>query len=77
MEAPRVTHAPYRREPYVRVRFPGGVVVDGKAVAWTRDRVLVHWVVDGDQHREQWVPAQAVTRIRRADSSWQDPYDQT
>lgn len=72
-----MTHAPYRREPYIRVLFPDGGTVDGKAVAWTRARVLVHWVVDGDQHREAWVPAHAVTRIQRHESTWQDPYDQT
>jgi len=70
-----VTHAPYRREPYIRVLFPDGAV-DAKAVAWTRVEVLAHWVVDG-QHHEQWVPANTVTRINRADSSWQDPYDLT
>lgn len=71
---PDVTHAPYRREPYVRVRFPDGTTQDAKAVAWTRTQVLVHWD-DGRRHHERWAPAAAVTRICREDSTWQDPYD--
>ena len=69
-----VTHAPYRREPYVRVRFPDGNVVDAKAAGWTSSYVLLHWIDDG-QACNEWVPAHAVRRITREDSSWQDPYD--
>ena len=68
-----VTHAPYRREPYIRVVFPDGVR-DGKAMAWTRDMVLFHAEPEGIV-TDVWVPAHAVTRIPRQDSTWTDPYD--
>ncbi|WP_342023478.1 hypothetical protein AAE021_17035 [Arthrobacter citreus] len=69
-----ITHAPYRREPYVRCRTPSSVI-DGKAAAWTRTAVLLHWIDDGGRAHNRWVPAVAVQRIRRDDSAWQDPYD--
>lgn len=72
--APRVSHAPYRREPYIRCRTVG-LGVDGKAVAWTRTHVLVHWIDDDAQAHNRWVHAAAVVRIRRDDSAWRDPYD--
>lgn len=72
--SPTVTHAPYRREPYVRCRTPSSVV-DGKAAAWTRTSVLLHWIDDSGRAHNRWVPAEAVQRIRRDESSWQDPYD--
>ena len=71
---PRVSHAPYRQEPYVRCRFEA-LAVDGKAVAWTRSEVLVHWIDDDGQAHNRWVPASAVVRIARDDSAWRDPYD--
>ena len=71
---PRVTHAPYRQEPYVRCRFES-LRVDGKAVAWTRSAVLVHWIDDDGQAHNRWVPASAVVRIERDLSAWRDPYD--
>lgn len=67
-----VTHAPYRREPYVRVQWEGGTV-DAKAVAWTRMHVLVHW--EGETVHDHWVPAADVRRITREESRWRDPYD--
>lgn len=70
-----VTHAPYRREPYVRVRFPDGIVVDAKAAGWTSSYVLLHWMDADSQARNEWVPASAVRRIKRVESIWQDPYD--
>ena len=69
-----VTHAPYRREPYIRVTFPDGTTRDGKALGWTREYVLFHAEPEGDV-TNAWVPASAVKRIRREESSWQDPYD--
>ncbi|MFZ3417315.1 hypothetical protein [Arthrobacter sp. 3Tela_A] len=71
---PRVTHAPYRQEPYVRCRFEA-LQVDGKAVAWTRSQVLLHWIDDDGLAHNRWVPASAVVRIARDDSAWRDPYD--
>jgi len=67
------THPEYGREPYVRTRIEGARV-DGKAVAWTQDAVLVHWATDNGVH-EAWVPAGDVTRISRDQSAWKDPYD--
>ena len=71
---PRVTHAPYRQEPYVRCSFES-LKVDGKAVAWTRTQVLVHWIDDDGRAHNRWVPAGAVVRLARDDSAWRDPYD--
>jgi hypothetical protein len=70
----RVTREPYRREPYVRARI-GRDSVDGKAIAWTRDEVQVKWVDRDGAMRTAWVPARAVRRINRDESTWQDPYD--
>lgn len=70
-----VTHAPYRREPYIRVQLGDGRTVDAKAAAWTRTQVLAHWVDgDGKTHNE-WVLAVRVRRVTRGESAWQDPYD--
>lgn len=79
-----ITHAPYRREPYIRCRTPSSAVassavalsaVDGKAAAWTRTAVLLHWIDDRGRAHNRWVPAETVRRISRDESSWQDPYD--
>lgn len=70
-----VVSAPYRREPYVRVVLPDLGTVDGKAVRWTRTRVLIRWVDGAHDSRSAWVPAEWVHRISRADSAWRDPYD--
>lgn len=75
-----VTHAPYRREPYMRARFVSSdgaitAAVDGKATAWTREHVLFHWVEAAWHHREVWLQASEVRRITREESSWTDPYD--
>lgn len=51
------------------------LAVDGKAVAWTRSEVLVHWIDDDGRAHNRWVPASAVVRIPRDDSAWRDPYD--
>ena len=69
---PAVSHARYRQEPYVRCR---SLEVDGKAVAWTRTHVLVHWIDDDGRAHNRWVPASGVVRIPRDSSAWQDPYD--
>ena len=69
-----VTHARYRREPYVRCRTASGTV-DGKAVAWTRAEVLLHWIDDDGQAHNRWTPAASVRRIGRDESAWRDPYD--
>lgn len=69
----KVTHAPYRGEPYIRVTYRDGSNRDGKALAWTPAWVLFH-TEKGSVH-EEWVPAPAVTRIPRETSDWQDPYD--
>ena len=67
--------APYRREPYVRVKLPDEVV-DAKAARWSRTHVLLHWIPAPDAApRNAWVPAQWVTRISRDESSWRAPYD--
>lgn len=76
----RVTHAPYRREPYVRCRTPSSPalpsgVLDAKAAAWTRTAVLLHWLDDGGRAHNKWVPAEFVHRVSRDESAWQDPYD--
>ena len=70
-----VTHAPYRREPYVRARPVPGLSVDGKAVAWTRTEVLLHWIDDDGRAHNRWLAASLVRRIQRSESAWQDPYD--
>lgn len=69
-----VTHAPYRREPYIRVQLDDGRTVDAKAAAWTRTHVLAHWD-DGEKVWDVWVEARCVRRIPRGESAWQDPYD--
>lgn len=70
-----VTHAPYRREPYIRVQLDDGWTVDAKAAAWTRTHVLAHWI-DGDGKAwDRWVEARCVRRIPRDESDWRDPYD--
>lgn len=58
----------------MRCRFEA-LAADGKAVAWTRTEVLVHWIDDDGQAHNRWVPAAAVVRIARDDSTWRDPYD--
>lgn len=70
-----VVSAPYRREPYVRVELPDLGTVDAKATRWTKERVLIRWVSADHDNQSAWVPAEWVTRIDRADSSWRDPYD--
>lgn len=70
-----VQSAPYRREPYVRVELPDLGTVDAKVTRWTQARVLIRWVDDAHDSRSAWVPAEWVTRINRAESRWQDPYD--
>ncbi|MCC9205341.1 hypothetical protein [Arthrobacter sp. zg-Y769] len=47
---------------------------DGKALAWTQEYVLFHAEPDGVV-TDEWVPAAAVTTIRREDSDWIDAYD--
>lgn len=69
-----VTHAHYRREPYVRCTTAHGSV-DGKAVAWTRTQVLLHWIDDDGLAHNRWTPAATVRRIPRDLSAWRDPYD--
>lgn len=69
-----VSRPHYRREPYVRVQIPNAGTLDAKAVAWTQTMVLIHWADTRTVH-EVWVPATAVTRMPRRDSTWQDPYD--
>ena len=71
-----VTHAPYRREPYVRAQLPQLGTVDAKAAAWTRTQVLLHWVDENGKAHNEWVLAVRVRRITRAESAWQDPYDE-
>lgn len=73
--AGRITHAPYRREPYVRVQLPQFGAVDAKAAAWTQTQVLIHWMDEDGKAHNQWVLALHVQRITRNESHWQDPYD--
>lgn len=70
-----VQSAPYRREPYVRVELPDLGRVDAKARKWAKDRVLIVWETADHDRQSAWVPADWLTRISRAESSWQDPYD--
>ena len=70
-----VTHAPYRREPYVRAQLDDGHTVDAKAAAWTRTHVLLHWMDDDGQAWNVWVLAVRVKRIRAEESAWRDVYD--
>jgi len=70
-----VTRPRYNREPYVRARMEMETV-NGKAIAWTRNYVQVKWQDDDLSIETRWVPASWVTRISRAESSWQDPYDE-
>ena len=70
-----VVHAPYRREPYIRVQQPDGTTLDAKAAAWTQTHVLAHWIDNDGKAWDQWVLAGAVRRIPRSESTWQDPYD--
>lgn len=70
----KVTHAPYRREPYIRVQLDDGTTVDAKAAAWTRTHVLAWWITLGKVHNV-WVLATRVRRIARGESAWRDPYD--
>ena len=70
----QVTHAPYRRELYIRVTWHDGTLRDGKAMAWTRERVRFHAEPEGEV-TDEWVPASAVRRIPREESRWVDPYD--
>ncbi|MGJ9371825.1 hypothetical protein [Nesterenkonia sp. CF4.4] len=75
LDPAKVKSAPYRREPYVRVELPDLGTVDAKVRRWTPTRVLVVWDDDAHDRRSAWVPADWVTRIDRAESSWRDPYD--
>lgn len=70
-----VTHAPYRREPYVRAQLPEFGTVDAKAAAWTRTQVLLHWMDEDGKAHNEWVLALHVRRITREESRWRDPYD--
>lgn len=54
----------------------GTAIVDGKAAAWTRTQVLLHWIDDAGRAHNRWIPAETVHRIPRDDSAWQDPYDE-
>lgn len=70
-----VQSAPYRREPYVRVDLPDLGTVDAKATRWTKTRLLILWENEHHDKQSAWVPAEWATRISRAESTWQDPYD--
>lgn len=69
-----ISRPEYRREPYVRIAFPGGTTLDGKATAWTDTTVLVHSQAGGTV-RNGWFEAEHVQRIKRSESIWQDMYD--
>lgn len=71
-----VTHAPYRREPYVRAMLSDGSVVDGKAIGWTQHQVDVKWQTPDGKIHTQWMDAEHVQRINRSESAWNDPYDE-
>jgi outer membrane receptor for ferrienterochelin and colicin len=58
-----------------RLDAKGSVVVDGKAIGWTREHVHLKWQDDDYQMHTRWIPAAWVKRISREESSWQDPYD--
>lgn len=73
--AERVTHAPYRREPYVRGQLEDERTVDAKAAAWTNTHVLLHWKDADGKAWNVWVLATKVQRITAEESRWRDPYD--
>lgn len=73
--AGRVTHAPYRREPYVRAHLDDGRTIDAKVSAWTRTHVLLHWMDEDGKVWNMWVLATRVRRITAEESGWRDPYD--
>ncbi|MEO9246480.1 hypothetical protein ABDK96_02150 [Citricoccus nitrophenolicus] len=71
------TQATYKQEPYICIALPDGTTVDGKALAWTKDKVYALWVTGPlfeDRHLA-WMDATDVTRINRDNSRWKDPYD--
>lgn len=69
------SRAPYRQEPYVRAKLEDGTTVDAKAIGWTSEHVHLKWQDDDFKMHTCWVPATAVKRISRDESSWRDPYD--
>lgn len=76
-----VVRFPYRREPYARATLVtaggGSEIRDVKVQARTGDaRWLLIFFDDDGSVRSFWIPAADAVRIRREDSSWQDPYDQ-
>ena len=69
------TRAPYRKEPYVRASLDDGTTMDAKAIVWTDQHVHLKWQDDDFEMQTRWMPAFAVQRISRGESSWRDPYD--
>ncbi len=69
-----VTRSTCRREPYLRIALPDGTVVDGKATAWTGDKVCAFWVADTQRHLV-WMDAEHVTGIHRDQSIWTEIND--
>ena len=72
----QVTSAPYRREPYARVRLPDGSTLDAKAVRFSPTHLLLSWRDHpGAAPSQMWVPRAWAHRIPREQSSYQDPDD--
>lgn len=69
-----VTRPRTGQQPYIRITLPDGTVVDGKATAWTKDKVCALWLVDLERHLK-WMDAEHVVGIERDESSWTDAYD--
>ena len=83
----QVTRPGFGREPYVHITLPDGRVLEGRASAWTRDKVLATFVdpekppqiVAGVTVHTQsvWMDADHVQRIPRRDATEKNPYDDT
>jgi len=82
-----VTRAGYGRKPYILVTLPDGRVLEGRASAWTKNKVLATFV-DPEKppqivagvtvHRQSvWMDAEHIERIPRRDATKKNPYDDT
>jgi len=82
-----VTRAGYGREPYIRITLPDGRIKEGRAYAWTNDKVLAQWPDHDAPPRqiawmtthvqESWIDAYHLTRIPRREATMRNPYDDT
>src|SRR5699024_10755267 len=77
----------FGRGPYVHITLPDGRVLEGRASAWTKNKVLATFV-DPEKppqivagvtvHRQSvWMDAEHIERIPRRDATKKNPYDDT